>query len=88
MTIVTTHYRYRRPPKKRKAVALEVTTAPERVDTAAAPDKPSVIVSTISRKEARFRRQARALSPDPDSDTDEALTARYQALIAAKLKRP
>ena len=24
MTIVTTHYRYKRPPRKRKAVALEV----------------------------------------------------------------
>jgi len=26
MTVITTHYRYKRPPRKRKAVALEVPT--------------------------------------------------------------
>ena len=42
-------------------------------------------------QEARFRRLARTLSPDPniDTHTDEAATARYRAIIAAKLgKRP
>ena len=47
------------------------------------------IVATTSRKESRLRRQSRLLSPGLDADTDEALTARYRAFIAAKLgKRP
>jgi hypothetical protein len=49
----------------------------------------SAIVTSISRKEARLRRMAEAREDAAIEDTDEALTARFTALIADKLrKRP
>jgi hypothetical protein len=47
----------------------------------------SAIVTSISRKEARFRRMEQAREDAAIEDTDEALTARFRALIAEKLTK-
>jgi hypothetical protein len=46
----------------------------------------AAIVTSISRKEARFRRMQEAAEDAAIEDMDEALIARFRALIADKLK--
>jgi hypothetical protein len=57
MTIVTTHYRYKRPPRKRKAVALDVPVVvtkggtkrlPAKADATQTEDRKPAIVSGAS----------------------------------------
>ena len=88
--IVTTAYRYKRPPKKRKAVALEVPAVVRkrgRADAAVLPDrvedpalahddcKPA-IVTTTSRKRTKLLRTEQAAEPEPDDpEADTAMRA-------------
>jgi hypothetical protein len=60
----------RKPPPKAQAAAIEG----------------SAIVTSISRKEARFRRMEEATEATAIEGTDESLTARYRALVAGRLK--
>jgi hypothetical protein len=94
--IVRTTYRYKRPPRKKQPVPLAVepvVTIHQKREPAEKPasadPKPARIVTTISRKEERFRRIAHAAEEAPEPATDEAATARYRTLIAGRLrKRP
>jgi hypothetical protein len=96
--IVRTAYGYKRPPRKKKPVALTVepvvTIREKREQAAKLPaanddPRPARIVTTISRKEERFRRMGRAAEEAPEQATDEATTARYRNLIAGRSrKRP
>ena len=85
--IVTTHYRYKRPPRKRKAVALEVpaivtraskrsTKPPSEPQAAAAQpandDRKSAIVTTTSKKRLKFLRAER---PAEQGDGDPEMRA-------------
>ena len=84
--VVTTAYRYKRPAKKRKAVAIvgpAVVTkatsprpanddAPAKPATGAA--KPAIATST-SRKRARLQRAEQATEPDDDPEADAAMRA-------------
>jgi hypothetical protein len=89
--IVRTAYRYKRPPRKKAPATLAV----EPVVTIREPKqkpgnddpRPTRIVSTISRKEERFRRIAQAAEEAPEQTTDEAATARYRTLIAGRLRK-
>ena len=78
--IVTTAYRSKRPPRKRKAVALQGPaivrkakpgndTLPEAEHLPTAEKKPA-IVATTSRKRTRLQRAEPAAEPDdPEADT-------------------
>jgi hypothetical protein len=86
--IVTSTYRYKRPPRKRKAVALEVSViVTERGKTDAVPpqlveDHPTpandarkpAIATSISRKRTRLLSAAQASAPD-DLEADTAMRA-------------
>jgi hypothetical protein len=83
MPIITTHYRYKRPPRKRKAVALEAPSivrkfaaraakSADDVDPATLPasdDRKSAIVTTTSRKRLELlRAEKRTVNPDGDPE--------------------
>jgi hypothetical protein len=86
--IVTTAYRYKPPPRKRKAVAIEgpavvrkrgradAVVPPDRVEdpTPANDDRKPAIVTTTSRKRAKLRRAERPAEPD-DPEADAAMRA-------------
>jgi hypothetical protein len=93
--IVRTASRYKRPPRKKAPVTLAVEPVvtirePKQTAKPANDDpRPPRIVTTISRKEERFRRIAQAAEDAPEQTTDEAAAARYRTLIAGRLrKRP
>ena len=84
--IVTTTYRYKRPAKKRKAVAIVgpavVTKATSpRPANDDAPAKPvpaaakSAIATSISRKRTRLLSAEQAAEPDDDIEADAAMRA-------------
>ena len=87
--IVTTAYRYKRPPKKRKAVALEVPAVvrkrgradavepPDRVGDPppANEDRKPAIVTSASRKRGRLLRAEQATEPDDDPEAEAAMRA-------------
>jgi hypothetical protein len=91
--IVRTAYRYKRPPRKKQPVPLAVEPVvairkPKRATKPTNDDpRPTRIVTTISRKEERFRRIAQAAEEAPEQTTDEAATARYRTLIARRLRK-
>jgi len=91
--IVTTTYRYKRPPRKRKAVALEVPAVvqlskpgnrPEH-QPARHPDdgKESAIVSTTSRKRLKL---LRAEERSAVRDEDPEAMARVRAFFARNVR--
>ena len=88
--IVTTAYRYKRPPKKRKAVALEVpvivtkrTATPAKVAPPPAnDDRKSAIVIITKRSKLR----GEPVSPAAPAGYEEA-TAHYRAIIRQRLRK-
>jgi hypothetical protein len=92
--IVRTAYRHKRPPRKKQPVSLAVepvVTIHQNGEPAEEPatsdPKPARIVTTISRKEERFRRIAQVADEAPEQATDEAATAQYRTLIAGRLRQ-
>ena len=97
--IVTTHYRYKPPLKKGKAVAIAgpaivrkgvakpaalPVEAPDRLpEQSANDDHKPTIVTTISRKRAKLERAERAAEPDDDPEA----TARVRAFLD-RMMRP
>ena len=93
--IVTTHYRYKRPPRKRKAVALEVpaivTRAKKRkaapaskqgpVAAPAADDPKSAIVTVRRRKHAMHARLLDDLTPEEVQRRADAADALWRELV-------
>jgi len=72
-SIVTTHYSYKRPPRKRKAVALDVPTVVQRTKPGNddSPDHPEpAIVTTTSRKRAKLQRAVHPVDDDPEADAE------------------
>ena len=88
--IVTSTYRYKRPPRKRKAVALEVpvivtkrTATPAKVAPPPAnDDRKSAIVITSKRSKLR----GEPVSPAAPAGYEEA-TAHYRAIIRQRLRK-
>ena len=86
--IVTSTYRYKRPPKKRKTVALEVPViVTKRTATKVAPppandDRKSAIVITSKRSKLR----GEPVSPAAPAGYEEA-TAHYRAIIHQRLRK-
>ena len=88
--IVTTHHRYKRPPKKGKAVALKgpaIVRKRGRADPVAPPDRvedhptlandhrqPAIVTST-SRKRARLQRASEISEASDDPEADAAMRA-------------
>lgn len=100
--IVTTTYRYERPPRKRKAVALEVPAIvaipdkkPRRVSSREdTPDAAKSAPANDDRKSAivavrkRSKLRGEPISPDaPEAADYEATTAHFRAVIASKLRK-
>jgi hypothetical protein len=98
--IVTTTHRYKRPAKKRKAVAiagpaivkrqtlaLKVLPSPANDDAPARPAPAaakSAIATSISRKRARLLSAEQAAEPDDDPEA----TARVKAFFARMMRPP
>lgn len=80
MTVVTSIYRYKRPPRRKKAVALsvpaivnipkkrgrEVAAPPQDATVTEPPLAKSAIVTTISRKRTKLLRQMKLCRPTGD----------------------
>jgi hypothetical protein len=84
--IVTSTYRYKRPPRKRKAVPLEgpaiVTNAPRQTDApkpAAADDRKPVIV-TAKRRRGRFG-DASDLTPEEHQRRGDAADTLFREIV-------
>jgi hypothetical protein len=84
--IVTTHYRYKRPPRKRKALALEVPAivragkkAVSLMPTAANDDRKSAIVT--ARKSREKFGDAPDLTPDEHQRRWDAADALFRELV-------
>jgi hypothetical protein len=90
--IVRTASRYKRPPRKKAPATIAVEPVvtirePKRTAKPASDDpRPTRIVTTISRKEERFRRIAQAAAEAPEQTTDEAATARFRTLITGRFR--
>ena len=76
MTIVRTAYRYKRPPRKRKAVALEIPAIKSAIVTAKNPHRRHADVPDMTPEEHK-----------PRGDAADELMRRFKREIAAT-KRP
>ena len=99
--IVTSTYRYKRPPRKRKAVPLEgpavVTSrskaAPAVVERVAKPGndnrpEPPTPLPTDGKKSAVVTTTRRGRRPKPDPEIDPDAVARVQAFLARVVRPP
>ena len=90
MTIVTAHYRYKRPPKRRKAVALEVPAIVARAKKKRlrisaldkpAPPPPAAIVTVRRRKHAMHAHLLDGLTPEEVQRRGDAADALWRELV-------
>ena len=76
--IVTYEHRYKRPPRKRKSVALDVPAVVQRDDIR--PDQPA-IVTTTGRKRAKLQRAALWVEQDDDPEVAAQIDAFFARMI-------